>query len=86
METDYPWRGQVRIVIRETDGSNWQLRLRIPQWSQDVEIAINEQPVDNPVVQSGYVSLERAWQPGDVVDLVMALEPDLIQANRGCRA
>jgi DUF1680 family protein len=81
METDFPWQGQVKITMQETGGSVWQLRLRIPDWSQEMEVAFNSQPVENPVVESGYVLLERAWRPGDVIDLKLAINAHLVEPN-----
>jgi hypothetical protein len=81
MSTDYPWQGQVTITIQETDASIWQLRLRVPDWSPNAAIALNGQPVDRPRLESGYVVLERVWQPGDVVELTLAMEPYLVEAH-----
>ncbi len=81
METDYPWRGQVKLFVQETDGSAWQLRLRVPDWCLNVEVSLNGQPVEKPTLESGYVVLERAWQPEDVVGLAFAMEPYLVEAH-----
>jgi DUF1680 family protein len=81
MQTDYPWQGQVRLVVQDTDGSTWTLRLRQPDWCSDATVALNGQPVENPIIESGYMALKRAWQPGDVVELTLAMEPALIEAH-----
>jgi DUF1680 family protein len=81
MQTDYPWQGQVKLTIDETDGSTWQLRLRNPDWCPAAAVAINGQMVEKPVSEAGYLVLERAWQPGDTVVLTLPMEPDLIEAH-----
>ena len=81
MQTDYPWQGQVRLVVQDTDGSTWKLRLRQPDWCSDATVALNGQPVENPIIESGYMALKRTWQPGDVVELTLAMEPALIEAH-----
>jgi DUF1680 family protein len=81
IQTDYPWQGQVKLAIQKTDGSAWQLRLRIPGWSPNVIATINGSPVETPRIEAGYLVLERAWQPGDLVELVLSMEPSLIEAH-----
>lgn len=81
METDYPWQGRVKITVQAADGSTWPLRLRAPGWCPAVQVAVNGQPVEQPALESGYLLLERAWQPGDVVELELALEPRLVEAH-----
>jgi DUF1680 family protein len=81
IQTDYPWQGEVRLTIDETDGSTWQLRLRNPDWCPAAAVAINGQMVEKPVSEAGYLVLERAWQPGDTVVLTLPMEPDLIEAH-----
>jgi DUF1680 family protein len=81
METEYPWQGQVKLMIQDTDGAAWQLRLRVPGWCQSAQVTINGQRVDNPMSESGYIVLNQAWQPGDVIELTLAIEPQLIEAH-----
>ena len=81
MRTDYPWQGEVALSIDETDGSIWQLRLRKPDWCPAASAAINGETLENPAFESGYLILERAWQPGDRVALVLSMQPDLIEAH-----
>jgi hypothetical protein len=81
MSTDYPWQGRVTLTIAETDGSAWKLRLRVPEWSQNVTLTLNEQPVETLTRESGYAALERAWQPGDVVTLALSIEPFIVEAH-----
>ena len=81
MQTGYPWQGQVKLTIQETDASTWQLRLRLPGWRPKVQVTLNEQPVEALTLETGYLVLERAWQPGDRVELVLAMEPYLVEAH-----
>jgi DUF1680 family protein len=81
MRIDYPWQGQVKLTIPETAGSTWQLRLRVPGWCPNAQVRLNGQPVEQPRLEAGYLLLERVWQPGDEVELTLALEPTLIEAH-----
>ncbi len=81
MQTDYPWQGQVQFVIQATDGSAWQLRLRVPEWCTKATVTINGQVIEGPHLEAGYLVLERAWQSGDVIGLQLAMEPMLMEAH-----
>jgi hypothetical protein len=81
MRTDYPWHGQVTVTIEQSHGANWQLRLRIPEWGPGAVVSLNGQSLEKPLIESGYVVLERAWQSGDVVELGLPMEPFIVEAN-----
>lgn len=81
MQTDYPWQGDITLKIGETDGAPWQLRLRQPEWVANATVAVNGQPVEASAVENGYIVLERAWQPGDVIELSLPMEPTLVEPH-----
>jgi len=92
VETDYPWQGQIRITLRQSGASPWQLSLRLPEWCQSFDLAVNDLRVQHPVLEKGYILLERSWRPGDVIELNLAMPPFLVESNprvdatRGCLA
>ncbi len=81
VETDYPWQGQVRITVRQSGPSPWQLSLRLPEWCQSFDLALNDLPVQHPVLEKGYILLERTWRPEDVIELNLAMPPFLVAPN-----
>jgi DUF1680 family protein len=80
LTTRYPWQGEVRITVDETDGATWALRLRLPNWSPSFTLEVNGEAVEAPA-QDGYVVIERAWQVGDSVTLALRMEPTLMEAH-----
>lgn len=91
IETDYPWQGRIKITVTEGADRCWRLALRVPGWCQTIALTVNGQAVhDGP--HPGYVTLERAWQAGDVVEAEFAMPPFLVEADprvdsvRGCVA
>src|SRR5262249_33974091 len=83
-ETDYPWSGRVRIKIEACDKKEFALRLRIPGWTKDFSVQINNQPGLTQGVTSaptGYVEIRRTWKPGDFVDLDLPMPARLMEAN-----
>jgi DUF1680 family protein len=81
LDTDYPWDGRVTIKVEKTDGSPWELSLRIPSWCEGATLRINNQAIDKPAPAGTYISLEQAWHPGDTLDLHLPMEPALITPN-----
>ena len=59
-ETDYPWNGRVRIIINESGGKEFALKLRIPGWADGASVRIN----DHPVAAGILPAVESGFQPG----------------------
>jgi DUF1680 family protein len=81
MTTDYPWQEMVKLKIRETNKAAWQLRLRVPGWCSKVGVTLNDQPVNDPTIEAGYLVFERMWQPGDTIELTLNLKPQFIEPH-----
>jgi uncharacterized protein len=103
--TEYPWKGDVRLRINPSRGGRFPIRIRIPGWARnqpvpselyryadtsDEEPALKVNGETIPVtVDKGYVSIERAWQLGDLVELSLpmparrVLSHEAVKANSG---
>ncbi|MFI1995598.1 glycoside hydrolase family 127 protein [Actinoplanes sp. NPDC020271] len=81
VETSYPWDEQVALTVVSTSAPAWTLSLRIPGWCADARLVINgrAEPVD---ASDGYVRLRREWQPGDRVELTLAMPARTVIAHR----
>jgi len=88
-ETDYPKSGRVTLTLRELTGGNSRplaIALRIPEWSKSTSVRINGQLLSD-VRAGSYCTIERAWQPGDTIELELdmalrAVAGDLDAAGR----
>ncbi|MCC9603131.1 glycoside hydrolase family 127 protein [Stieleria sp. JC731] len=102
--TDYPWSGSIKIDVNPKSTIAFPLRLRIPTWagSQLVpgelysfanaapkwEVKVNGQAIQTEAVE-GFVTLERQWNAGDQVQLILPMPVrknrciDEVEANRG---
>ena len=92
--TDYPWDGKVRIRLNK-GGGKFSIKLRIPGWlkkhpfgnnlytyldaAKSADISVNGVKVghDNP----DYVSIDRKWKKGDVIEINFPMEVRRVQAN-----
>ncbi len=82
-ETDYPYAGRVRLVIDEAPGREIALRLRVPGWLSNgsASLKINGAAASVALTPGSYAEVKRAWIAGDVVELDLAFEPVLLEAN-----
>ena len=79
--TDYPWDGQIAIRPQLQNPARFALRLRVPGWCTEPSLAVNKQRVSRPVLERGYLVLERTWRPGDVVELNLPMPVERIAAH-----
>jgi len=96
-ETRYPWDGAVKFTVNPERGIDFKINLRIPGWARNeavpsdlyryidkveapVVLKVNGKPV--PVtLDKGYVSLNRHWKQGDVIELSLPMEVRRVVAN-----
>jgi hypothetical protein len=77
-ETEYPFRGSIRIRVEPSTAVRFPMRLRIPAWVSSPIILVNGLPVDAPR-ESGFAKIERTWKAGDVVELRLPMTPRLVK-------
>jgi DUF1680 family protein len=101
-ETRYPWHGAVKMTIQPDRNSKFTVNVRIPGWARSeaapgglyrfldkndepVVLKVNGQPV--PIKNDrGYVSLNRNWKRGDVVELMLPMPVRRVVANEAVTA
>jgi DUF1680 family protein len=92
--TDYPWDGKIRIKITKGSG-RFAIKLRIPSWlkssptnndlytyldkAQPYSISVNQQSFYPG--NHDYITLNRSWKKGDVIELNFPMEVRRIVAN-----
>lgn len=80
-ETNYPWEGDVRLIIENSSLGPWELKLRIPGWATGAGIKVNGSRVDEVLHPGNYLSLTRDWQAGDIVTLDFPMEVQLLEGH-----
>ena len=80
VETTYPWDETITITVTETAAQPWTLALRMPAWCTDARLTLNGAPV-SAAAHDGYLHVTLAWQPGDRVELVLAMPAQLVTAH-----
>ncbi len=74
-ETEYPKSGSVKITLRPQKEERFELLLRNPGWSRMTEITLNGEKI---AANDGYVSIERRWKDGDVLELSFDMRTEAI--------
>ena len=84
VEGKYPYDGAVKIRFAKgaaaAAAAPFALSLRIPDWCAKFSVAVNGKRVAAKA-KDGWVSLKRAWRPGDEVALDLAMPVQVLRAN-----
>jgi uncharacterized protein len=90
--TDYPWSGNVSLIVNPSAEKNFSVHVRIPRRdvcplytpSPDsngmVLIAVNDSQV-TAKMENGYAVITRDWKPGDRIDLKLPMVPQRVKAD-----
>jgi uncharacterized protein len=82
-ETSYPWEGKIRLTVRPESSFRFGLHLRIPGWFNQAPadlLTVNGERVAAAPIH-GYVTIDRVWQPGDVVNLDLPMPVQRVYAD-----
>jgi DUF1680 family protein len=85
-ETRYPWDGDVKLTVTPEQVKDFALKLRIPQWCQNATVAINGKSLGELFVDKGYISIDGAWNAGDVIELKMPMPIRRVKADPRVKA
>jgi len=73
-ETVFPYEDRTRLTIT-SGAAKFKLMVRYPSWVTDgaLKITVNGKPVAYNVHPSSYVSIDRSWKKGDVVQVMLPM-------------
>jgi DUF1680 family protein len=78
--TDYPVTDRIDLTLQPEKPQAFTLALRIPAWSVQSSILINDSPVEG--IKSGnYQKISRIWKAGDKVTLQLDMSARLMVLN-----
>jgi DUF1680 family protein len=73
--TNYPFEGDIRIVVTPQTDASFAIKLRIPLWAHQATILVNGVDCLQAAMPGTYAVLERNWKHGDVIDLQLPMSP-----------
>lgn len=87
IETEYPWRGEIRLTVTRAPAAPFALRLRVPGWCRSATV-----DGKRAATLGGWTTVRRVWTPGETVTLDLAMPVrahgahPYLDAARGCVA
>jgi DUF1680 family protein len=78
--TNYPWDGRVKLQVSAAQPQEFTLHVRVPAWSRGATLTLNGKKI-TPEVSKGYARITRKWSAGDVLDLSIPLQIEMLEAN-----
>ena len=96
-ETDYPWNGNIAMVVNPTVSKLFTIKLRVP--TRDVSSLYTASPnangiaslkvngkVTKPIVVDGYATIKRTWAKGDRIELELPMHVQRVHASEKIEA
>ncbi|TXG34674.1 glycoside hydrolase family 127 protein [Seonamhaeicola maritimus] len=80
-KTDYPWEGEVNISIAKCKEEAFDIKLRIPDWTQGAQIFINGKDAKVDVSAGNFAVINRKWTEGDILTLNMPMDVTFIEGH-----
>ena len=77
----YPWKNSVRLEWKVSPKTAFSLKCRIPGWTQSAQVLINGKALESPVQPGQYLTLDRQWKPGDIIDLRFEMPAQLMTSH-----
>ena len=76
--TQFPIEPKTTFTIRQAPAGQLPIHVRIPAWSPEARVSINDVPLDVIGEPGSYMKISRAWKAGDtvVLDLPMQLHSE----------
>jgi DUF1680 family protein len=101
-ETEYPWKGNLKVTVDLLKPLSFVLKIRIPGWARNKTVPGDlyeylggtasqlklkvNGEVSNVDKDSDYIVLERKWKKGDVIELNIDMPVKLVAANKNVKA
>lgn len=76
-ESQFPWNGNVIITLNIKSNQDFSLFLRIPAWSNETVLKINNEKYQDGLAPGKYAEISRNWSDGDIIEIRFAMTPRL---------
>lgn len=80
-ETAYPWNGNIRFTFSLQGPFQFGFLLRLPEWCPGYSIELNGSPLAAELQDSGYLKIQRVWNPGDILSLQLEMPIQLMESH-----
>jgi DUF1680 family protein len=66
---DYPFEDSVSLEVTASQGKEFALRLRIPEWAENARVEVNGKLWAGVTAPGTFATISRRWSDGDRIDL-----------------
>jgi uncharacterized protein len=80
-DTEYPWKGLVKITVEECKNTAFDIKVRIPKWAKGSSLTVNGEAVTGAVNTGSFATINRVWKAGDIITLDMPMEVTLVEGH-----
>ena len=80
-DTDYPWKGLVKITVEECKSEAFDIALRVPGWATGATITINGEDASVEAIPATYAIINRKWEQGDIIIIDIPMEATFIEGH-----
>ena len=78
----FPWDGNVNIKLNISKSQKFSIFLRIPNWSFDTELKINDEKYIGSLSSGKYVEIMRNWFDNDSLDIIFKIKPNFVESDK----
>ncbi|MFP7253940.1 glycoside hydrolase family 127 protein [Terribacillus goriensis] len=75
----YPWDARISVTVG--DKGQFKLAFRIPGWCENAKASVNVEAVAADDLVNGYLVLERMWEKGDQIELLLPQQVMRVYSN-----
>jgi DUF1680 family protein len=83
LKSEFPWNGNVSIVVSSIDEVEFLLQLRIPDWCKKYTLKLNDKPIkptrSNP--DNGYISIIQSGKSKSIIQLNLDMSIERVHAH-----
>jgi DUF1680 family protein len=80
-QTKYPWDGNVSLEINSVDKTDFAIMVRVPGWTSDANIRVNNNPLETKAKPGSYFTIKRNWSQGDRIEIIFPMDVKLLEAH-----
>ncbi len=80
-DTEYPWKGLVKITVDACKDSAFDIKVRIPKWAVGSTLKVNGEATGVDLMPGTFATINRIWKAGDTIVLDMPMEATLIEGH-----
>jgi DUF1680 family protein len=80
--TTYPDSDTTILTVTPSTPIAFNLKIRIPSWSQGTRIKVNDSPLDAPVRPGTWAEIQRTWKAGDRVAVQIPMQLRMVPVDQ----